>query len=108
MPGSTAGSRRETLGGRVVVIVHSLAWLTAADRNGADVIVCGHTHRPEISGDRPLLINPGDTLDVECTWNNDEGRVLPFGFEMCVVFAQFVDDTGVGSWACDDGHWTEF
>jgi len=56
----------------------------------------------------PLVINAGDTLDVECTWNNDEDRVLPFGFEMCVVFAQFVDDTGVGSWACDDGHWTEF
>ncbi len=67
-------------------------------------------HPPEKRMDptSPLLISPGDTLDVECTWNNDEDRVLPFGFEMCVVFAQFVDDSGVGSWACDDGHWTEF
>jgi hypothetical protein len=67
-------------------------------------------HPPEMRMDpsAPLTINPGDQLDVECTWNNDEGRVLPFGFEMCVVFAQFVDDQGIGSWACDNGQWTVF
>jgi hypothetical protein len=60
VPGCSAGSRREMLGGRVFVIVHSLDWLTAADREGSDVLVCGHTHRPEISGKRPLVINPGE------------------------------------------------
>lgn len=34
-------------------------------------------------------------MDIECSWNNNEGRDLVFGFEMCVVFGQFVDDKGV-------------
>lgn len=58
--------------------------------------------------DAPLVINPGDTIDVSCSWNNTENRVLPFGFEMCVAFGQFVDDQGLGGWACDHGNWTEF
>jgi len=67
-------------------------------------------HPPEkrMETSAPMIINPGDTIDVECTWNNNESRELPFGFEMCVVFAQFVDDAGTGSWACDGGNWTVF
>lgn len=67
-------------------------------------------HPPELRRDPtdPLIINPGDELDVECSWNNDAGRTLPFGYEMCVVFGQFVDDKSVGSWACNGGQWTEF
>jgi hypothetical protein len=56
----------------------------------------------------PFVFEPGDSIDVECEWNNDEGRVLPFGFEMCVAFGQFIDDKGIGGWACDDGRWTDF
>jgi hypothetical protein len=67
-------------------------------------------HPPEMRLDptAPLTLNPGDKMDVACSWKNDEGRTLPFGFEMCVVFGQFVDDQGIGSWACDGGRWTEF
>jgi hypothetical protein len=67
-------------------------------------------HPPELRKDpsAPLTLHPGDELDVDCSWNNTEGRVLPFGFEMCVVFGQFVDDQGIGSWACDGGRWVEF
>lgn len=67
-------------------------------------------HPPELRKDPsdPLVLNPGDELDVDCSWKNTENRVLPFGFEMCVVFGQFVDDQAIGSWACDGGHWTEF
>lgn len=56
----------------------------------------------------PFVFKPGDSIDVECEWDNDEGRVLPFGFEMCVAFGQFIDDQGLGGWACDNGNWTEF
>lgn len=56
----------------------------------------------------PKVLNPGDEVDVHCEWNNDSGMVLPFGFEMCVAFGEFVDDQNEGSWACDGGNWTSF
>lgn len=67
-------------------------------------------HPPEkrMEPTAPFTLNPGDQIDVSCTWNNDEGRNLPFGFEMCVVFGQFVDEAGLGSKACDNAHWTDF
>jgi hypothetical protein len=67
-------------------------------------------HAPEVRRDptQPLTVNPGDTIDVHCEWNNDSGRVLDFGFEMCVSFGEFVDDEGVGSRACDSGNWIPF
>ncbi len=67
-------------------------------------------HPPEKRWDpaRPLMLYAGDQVDTNCSWNNDTGRNLNFGFEMCVTFGQFVDDKNQGSWACDDGHWTDF
>ncbi|HEY5928285.1 MAG TPA: hypothetical protein VIV11_41640 [Kofleriaceae bacterium] len=67
-------------------------------------------HPPESRFDpeTPFLINVGDQVDVNCTWNNDEGRSLPFGFEMCVAFGQTVDVEGRGSWACNGGQWHTF
>jgi hypothetical protein len=56
----------------------------------------------------PLQIVPGDSMDIECSWNNNEGRDLVFGFEMCVVFGQFVDDKGVGNRSWDNGTWGPF
>lgn len=56
----------------------------------------------------PWEVNAGDKLDVSCTWNNDEGRVLPFGFEMCVAFGQYIDAEGVGGVACNTGEWIPF
>jgi len=60
LPDVVSGARRETLGGRSFIVVHALEWLSPAERGGADVIVCGHTHAAGISGDGPLLINPGE------------------------------------------------
>ncbi len=67
-------------------------------------------HPPEMRQDpaTPMLLSTGDKVEVHCEWNNDTGRVLGFGFEMCVAFGQFVDDTGMGNWACDNGFWTDF
>lgn len=67
-------------------------------------------HPPEKRMDpaAPMLLKQGDVLETTCTWDNNTGRDLNFGFEMCVTFGQFVDDKGLGSWACDDGSWTTF
>jgi hypothetical protein len=67
-------------------------------------------HPPENRTDPadPMVLNPGDQIDVTCNWNNDTGRDLSFGFEMCVAFGQFVDDQGLGNWACDHGNWVDF
>jgi len=60
VPDIVGGARRETIGGRTFLIVHALEWIEPAERGGADVIVCGHTHKAGISGDGPLVINPGE------------------------------------------------
>ena len=39
-----------------------------------------------------MMINPGDSVDVHCEWNNDSGKDLLFGSEMCVAFGQYIDD----------------
>jgi Copper type II ascorbate-dependent monooxygenase, C-terminal domain len=67
-------------------------------------------HPPELRIDpaTPMMFEPGDQLKVHCEYNNDTGRVLDFGFEMCVSYMQYVDDSGVGSVACDGGNWTDF
>jgi hypothetical protein len=67
-------------------------------------------HPPENRRDPadPMILNPGDKVDIECSWDNDTGRVLGFGFEMCLAFGQFVDDVSMGNWACDNGVWVDF
>lgn len=67
-------------------------------------------HPPEDRRDPsdPMMINPGDSIDVHCAWNNDTGHDLLFGSEMCVAFGQFVDDQGLGNSACDGGSWGPF
>lgn len=67
-------------------------------------------HPPEKRADpaAPMLVHAGDAIDVECDYLNDTGMTLPFGFEMCVVFGQFVDDTQQGGRACDHGNWLAF
>jgi hypothetical protein len=67
-------------------------------------------HPPEVRKDPkdPMILKPGDAIDVSCTWNNNEGRVLNFGFEMCVAFGQFVDDKNIGNIACNAGQWIPF
>jgi hypothetical protein len=67
-------------------------------------------HPPELRLDpaTPMVVNPGDAIDVHCDWNNTSGRTLSFGFEMCVSFGETVDDTGLGNIACDAGSWGQF
>lgn len=67
-------------------------------------------HPPGIQVDpsSPMVVHAGDKIDVACNYNNDTGHDLPFGFEMCVVFGQFVDDTNTGGRACDAGNWLSF
>jgi hypothetical protein len=61
LPDVTTGARRAELGGRTFTIVHSLEWLDPGDRDGADVVVHGHTHRAEIqTEDGQLVLNPGE------------------------------------------------
>lgn len=56
--GVVAGARHETLGGVKFTIVHALDRLGKGRRG--DVVVCGHTHKPDVSGGKPLVINPGE------------------------------------------------
>lgn len=58
--------------------------------------------------DEPLHLRKGDTIKVHCEWNNDTGKPLKFGPEMCVFFGQTVDDVGLGNRACDRKEWTGF
>jgi hypothetical protein len=67
-------------------------------------------HAPELrmNPTTPLIVNKGDKLAIHCEWNNDTPNTLSFGFEMCLSFGQFVDDTGVGSIECNQGSWEPF
>ncbi len=62
----------------------------------------------ELDPSQPMTVKSGDKLQVHCEFDNDSGRVLDFGFEMCVAYAQFVDADGLGSWACNNNHWDTF
>lgn len=67
-------------------------------------------HPPELrkDPDAPLMFAKGDTLNVHCEWDNTTSRQMGFGLEMCVGFAEFIDDAGLGNRACDGGRWTDF
>ena len=67
-------------------------------------------HPPEKRFDpaTPFVFNVGDKIDITCHWNNTETRSLPFGFEMCLAFGQYIDPTFQGSWACNGGRWHTF
>ena len=67
-------------------------------------------HPPEETHDptAPRVLSSGDAIDIHCEWNNDTGHDLAFGFEMCIAYAQFVDDANTGSIACDRGQWFRF
>jgi putative phosphoesterase len=55
------GPHEFVLEGRRIVLMHEPRALSAFLASGQyDLIVYGHTHKPEILGGRPLLINPGE------------------------------------------------
>ena len=57
---------------------------------------------------KPVVFAKGDHVKVHCEWNNTASKELTFGLEMCVFFAQTIDDVGQGNLACDAGNWTGF
>ena len=56
----------------------------------------------------PQVFATGDTVDVQCNWNNTSSKNLKFGDEMCVFFAQTIDTEGRGNIACDGSAWVPF
>lgn len=56
----------------------------------------------------PMIFRAGDEVRVRCEWENNTGKVLTFGFEMCVTFAQTVDDSGRGNIAWDGKSWVDY
>jgi hypothetical protein len=67
-----------------------------------------HPPTMEVAPDAAKHFNKGDQIKVHCAWRNDTASDLTFGIEMCVFFAQTVDDTRTGNIACDGGQWTDF
>lgn len=61
---------RFELGGKVVVLAHDGGTLQEGDTQGADMIVCGHTHEPGVERAAALIVNPGEAggwLTGRCT-----------------------------------------
>jgi len=67
-------------------------------------------HPPETTYDvnAPYMLHQGDAIDVQCNWNNTTTGDLSFGLEMCVFFAETIDDQGYGNRDCDNGGWSDF
>jgi len=62
------GARTLTYGGATVAVTHRQRGGTVDLRlfgreRGADLVVSGHTHRPSVGGEAPVLLNPGSHVD---------------------------------------------
>lgn len=60
IPGICDGPRLVELGGRKILVAHSIAQVADPGASGADLVVVGHTHVAEIQRARPLVVNPGE------------------------------------------------
>jgi hypothetical protein len=67
-------------------------------------------HAPEMRSDlaSPFVLKKGDQINTHCEWNNNTGKPLPFGLEMCVTFGQTINADNLENIACDKGDWTPF
>jgi putative phosphoesterase len=55
------GPRVIKVGERKIVVAHSEAQVTDAHREGADLVIVGHTHIAQVRRDeKPLFLNPGE------------------------------------------------
>lgn len=55
-----AGPLRITLAGKKIVLAHDISTVNP-DKEDADVIICGHSHKPEILKKKnKLILNPGE------------------------------------------------
>jgi putative phosphoesterase len=60
------------LGGRKIVVMHEPALQTALAKSGEfDVVLVGHTHKPEIIEGKTLIINPGEC----CGWLTNRATI---------------------------------
>jgi putative phosphoesterase len=87
LPDLDKGPRHLVLCAKHVTIAHDEAKLRKKDLVLCDVLVVGHSHKPEIRAGRPLVINPGEcggwlgdqpavaTLDTETM----EARIIRLG-----------------------------
>lgn len=48
------------LEGRKILITHDINNLKQELKNASDVVIFGHTHKPEIRKEKPLYVNPGE------------------------------------------------
>lgn len=67
-------------------------------------------HAPEQRWDvaDPMVFAAGDQVNVHCEWNNTTQDTLVFGNEMCVFFAETIDDSNQGNIDCNNGDWGNF
>jgi len=67
-------------------------------------------HAPEKTWDvaSPMVFAAGDQVNVHCEWNNTTSDTLVFGNEMCVFFAETIDDQNIGNVDCNNGDWGNF
>jgi hypothetical protein len=88
-----------THAGVVTTMVNNLAW---------DKSYAFHPPMTQYDVNAPFIFHAGDMIDAQCDWFNDTSADLKFGKEMCVFYAQTIDDTGQGNMDCDAGHWDSF
>jgi hypothetical protein len=56
----------------------------------------------------PYMFEPGDTMHIQCDYQNPTNAPMSFGTEMCLFVGFTVDSNGVGNIACDRGQWGPF
>ncbi|MFO0580441.1 MAG: hypothetical protein U1A78_41240 [Polyangia bacterium] len=67
-------------------------------------------HPPELRAtvESPHWFRKGDKIHVRCEWNNDTGKPLPFGKEMCVGSADIVDFEKRGNFFCENNEFSPY
>lgn len=61
LKGIQAPPLRIELEGRRLLLLHDLDKIAEEDRQWADAVIFGHTHRPVLKKGTPLFVNPGET-----------------------------------------------
>ncbi|MEL7089213.1 MAG: metallophosphoesterase family protein, partial [Planctomycetota bacterium] len=96
LPQIADGPLRVTLdtphGPKTVVMAHFIEWFKPADLAGADVVISGHDHTPNIQaksagGREVLFINPGEC----CGWVHDRCTVAVLDLSASRPTAELVE-----------------
>lgn len=48
------------LNNKTIIVIHAIEDLDGGKRDKCDIIIYGHTHKPEIKNGKPFTINPGE------------------------------------------------